>query len=106
MSSSIRFATTRKSAHVFANDFTFDGLRTTISGQVLKDTGEVVPGLFAVGNDRASIMGGNYPGAGITLGPAMTFGYITGRFIAGMDSPARQAQAAEEPTPKEVRHAA
>jgi hypothetical protein len=39
-----------------------------------------------VGNDRASIMGGNYPGAGITLGPAMTFGFITGRFVAGVQA--------------------
>ena len=62
---------------------TFDGLRTTPVGQVLKDSGEIIPGLYAVGNDRASIMGGNYPGAGITLGPNMTFGYVTGRFIAG-----------------------
>ena len=29
-----------------------------------------------MGNDAASIMGGNYPGAGITLGPALTFGYV------------------------------
>ncbi|WP_370158129.1 FAD-binding protein, partial [Salipiger bermudensis] len=63
---------------------TFDGLETTVEGQVLDREGSVIPGLFAVGNDRASIMGGNYPGAGITLGPAMTFGYITGRHLAGV----------------------
>ena len=61
---------------------TFDGIRTTVQGQVLKDTGDVVPGLYAVGNDRASIMGGNYPGAGITLGPALTFGYVAGQELA------------------------
>jgi succinate dehydrogenase/fumarate reductase flavoprotein subunit len=61
---------------------TFDGIRTCVSGQVLRDSGEVVPGLYAVGNDRASIMGGNYPGAGITHGPNMTFAYVTANFIA------------------------
>lgn len=61
---------------------TFDGLKTTVPGEVLDRQGDVIPGLYAVGNDRASIMGGNYPGAGITLGPAMTFGWITGRALA------------------------
>jgi hypothetical protein len=42
----------------------------------------VIEGLYAVGNDRASIMGGNYPGAGITHGPNMTFGFVTGNAIA------------------------
>ncbi|OWJ73505.1 3-oxosteroid 1-dehydrogenase [Haematobacter massiliensis] len=63
---------------------TFDGLETTVAGEVLNRQGQIIPGLFAVGNDRASVMGGNYPGAGITLGPAMTFGYITGRHLAGL----------------------
>ena len=78
---------------------TFDGLRTTVQGQVVADGNHPIPGLFAVGNDRASIMGGNYPGAGITLGPIMTFGYVTGNYIAdqasqqtGSKQPNRQAQ--------------
>jgi len=62
----------------------FDGLSTDVSGQVVNDAGQPIPGLFAVGNDRASMMGGNYPGAGITLGPIMTFGYIAGRKLAGV----------------------
>lgn len=78
---------------------TFDGLRTSVVGEVLRADGSTVAGLYAVGNDRASIMGGNYPGAGITLGPAMTFGWLTARHIAG-DLPA-QATA-----PQEQRHAA
>ena len=61
---------------------TFDGLRTSIQGEVLDAANQPIEGLYAVGNDRASIMGGNYPGAGITLGPIMTFGYITGQHIA------------------------
>lgn len=62
---------------------TFEGIRTNVVGAVLRPDGEPIPGLYAVGNDRASIMGGNYPGAGITLGPIMTFGYVTARHIAG-----------------------
>ncbi len=63
---------------------TFDGLTTDTVGRVLGQDAEPIPGLYAVGNDRASIMGGNYPGAGITLGPIMTFGFITGRHLAGV----------------------
>lgn len=63
---------------------TFDGIRTSTVGEVLSEHNEKISGLYAVGNDRASIMGGNYPGAGITLGPIMTFGYITAHHIAGL----------------------
>ena len=61
---------------------TFDGIQTSVVGEVKRKDGSVIPGLFAVGNDRASIMGGNYPGAGITHGPNMTFGYVTAHHIA------------------------
>lgn len=61
---------------------TFDGIQTTVVGEVKRRDGSVIDGLYAVGNDRASIMGGNYPGAGITHGPNMTFGYVTANHIA------------------------
>jgi|BEDMetMinimDraft_2_1075160.scaffolds.fasta_scaffold01177_5 glycine/D-amino acid oxidase-like deaminating enzyme len=49
------------------------GLLTDAAGRVLDPEGAVIPGLFACGNDMASVMGGAYPGPGITLGPALTF---------------------------------
>ncbi|MDF2370690.1 MAG: FAD-dependent oxidoreductase [Rhizobiaceae bacterium] len=55
---------------------TFAGIRTDPRARVLDHNGAAIPGLYAVGNDAASIMSGTYPGAGITLGPAITFGYI------------------------------
>lgn len=61
---------------------TFAGIATDASCQVLTKDKRKVKGLFAVGNDAASIMGGNYPGAGITLGPALTFGYVVGQVLA------------------------
>jgi succinate dehydrogenase/fumarate reductase flavoprotein subunit len=61
---------------------TFAGLRADANAQVLGGEGQPIPGLYAAGNDLASIMGGNYPGGGITLGPAMTFGYIAANHIA------------------------
>jgi succinate dehydrogenase/fumarate reductase flavoprotein subunit len=62
---------------------TYAGIKTDANARALDAEGEPITGLYAVGNDMASIMGGNYPGAGITLGPALTFGYIAGRHIAG-----------------------
>ena len=59
------------------------GLVTNEHSQVLHQDGSVVAGLYACGNDMDSIMAGIYPGPGITLGPAMTFGYIAARHAAG-----------------------
>jgi len=61
---------------------TYAGIVTDANARALDADGRVIPGLYAAGNDMASIMGGNYPGAGITLGPALTFGYIAGRHLA------------------------
>ena len=61
---------------------TYHGLVTDERTRVLDVERKPIPGLFAVGNDAASIFGGSYPGAGATLGPAMTFGYICGKNFA------------------------
>jgi predicted oxidoreductase len=61
---------------------TFAGLTTDENTRVLDVSGKPIRGLYAVGNDAASVMGGNYPGAGITLGPALTFGYVAAMHLA------------------------
>lgn len=63
---------------------TFAGLRTNANAQVLDEHQQAITGLYAVGSDMVSIMGGHYPAGGINLGPAATFGYIAGRHIAGV----------------------
>ena len=42
----------------------------------MRPDGTVIPGLYAAGNASAAVMGHSYTGAGATLGPAMTFGYV------------------------------
>jgi succinate dehydrogenase/fumarate reductase flavoprotein subunit len=59
------------------------GISTDSSTRVLREDGSIIPGLYACGNDMASVMEGAYPGPGITLGPALVFGWIAGRQIAG-----------------------
>ena len=55
------------------------GLASDASARVLDADGTPIDGLYACGNDMESIMAGRYPGPGITLGPAMTFGFIAAR---------------------------
>jgi succinate dehydrogenase/fumarate reductase flavoprotein subunit len=68
---------------IFCADLgTFTGLRTNESAQVLRRDGTEIPGLYASGNDMAIMMGSHSVGGGITLGPAMVFGYIAGCSLA------------------------
>ena len=61
---------------------TFAGIRTDHHARALDEDGAVIRGLYAVGNDMASVLGGNYSGGGITLGPGMAFGFIAGQHAA------------------------
>ena len=63
---------------------TLAGLKVNASAQVLDAQGLPITGLYACGNDMNSMMGGNYPSGGMTLGPAMTFGFIAAHHGAGM----------------------
>jgi succinate dehydrogenase/fumarate reductase flavoprotein subunit len=62
---------------------TFAGLRTNAHAQVLDTQGQPIEGLYAGGNDMNSLMAGHYPSGGITLGPAMTFGWLAAHHMAG-----------------------
>ena len=59
------------------------GLVMDEHARVLREDGSIIAGLYAVGNNSASVMGNTYPGAGSTIGPSMTFGYIAAKHIAG-----------------------
>ncbi|MFI9645479.1 3-oxosteroid 1-dehydrogenase [Streptomyces sp. NPDC052040] len=59
------------------------GMRTDARARVLRADGSVVPGLYAAGNASAAVMGHSYAGAGSTIGPAMTFGYVAALDLAG-----------------------
>ncbi|MEV4866777.1 3-oxosteroid 1-dehydrogenase [Streptomyces ossamyceticus] len=59
------------------------GLLTDARARVLRPDGSVIRGLYAAGNASAAVMGRSYAGAGSTIGPAMTFGYVAALDLAG-----------------------
>jgi 3-oxosteroid 1-dehydrogenase len=61
---------------------TSGGLLTDEYARVLRPDGSLVPGLYAVGNTSAPVMGRSYAGAGATIGPAMTFGFVAAKHLA------------------------
>jgi len=85
---------------------TYGGVVTDAQARVLREDGSVIPGLYATGVSTASVMGGNYPGPGSSVGPAFVWGYVAARHAAGLDeaqvpqparAEARSAQAARSP---------
>jgi len=70
------------------------GLVGDENAQLLRRDGSAISGLYACGNDLQSIMGGVYPGPGITVGPAIVFGAIAARHAARRAVAARKGEAA------------
>lgn len=62
------------------------GVDVDVNAQALDTKGKSVPGLYAIGNTSSSVMGHTYPGAGSTIGPAMTFGYVAAKHAMGANS--------------------
>jgi 3-oxosteroid 1-dehydrogenase len=62
---------------------TYGGVVTDEFARVLRLDGSVISGLYATGISTASVMGRAYPGAGCSIGPAFTFGYIAAKHAAG-----------------------
>ncbi|WP_439134199.1 FAD-dependent oxidoreductase [Pseudomaricurvus sp.] len=68
---------------VFPGDVsTYGGVVTDENSRVLRKDGSVIEGLYATGVSTASVMGRTYPGAGASIGPACTWGYIAAHHAA------------------------
>jgi 3-oxosteroid 1-dehydrogenase len=67
---------------------TYGGVITDAQARVLKADGTPIEGLYACGISTASPWGGVYPGAGASVGPSMTFGWIAARHAAGLGNQA------------------
>lgn len=62
------------------------GVDVDVNGQAMDTAGNPINGLYAIGNTSSSVMGHTYPGAGSTLGPAMTFGYVAARHAMSLNN--------------------
>jgi 3-oxosteroid 1-dehydrogenase len=58
---------------------TYGGLVTDEFARVLREDGSVIDGLYATGTSTASVMGKATPGAGGSIGPSFTWGYVAAK---------------------------
>jgi 3-oxosteroid 1-dehydrogenase len=65
---------------------TYGGVVTNSNAQVLREDGSVIPGLYATGTTTASVMGRAYPGAGASIGPSFTWGYVAAKHAAHLNN--------------------
>ncbi len=72
------------------------GVVTDARARALRADGSVIEGLYAAGNASSAVMGHTYAGAGATIGPAITFGYVAALDIAGRASSRPAADASTE----------
>ena len=76
---------------------TFAGIASNEHAQARDAQGRAIDGLYTCGNDMASVMGGHYPSGGITLGPALTFGYLLAHHAAGLPPPSTKTATCHAP---------
>lgn len=72
------------------------GISTDAHAQVRAERGGIIPGLYAAGNDAASMMGSEYPGAGVQVGSAMTFGWVAAHLALDSVAESTEVQSTEE----------
>jgi 3-oxosteroid 1-dehydrogenase len=65
---------------------TYGGVVTDSNARVLREDGTVIGGLYATGTTTASVMGRVYPGAGCSIGPSFTWGYVAAKHAAHLDN--------------------
>jgi 3-oxosteroid 1-dehydrogenase len=67
---------------------TYGGVVIDEYARVLMQDGSVLRGLYATGTTTASVMGRTYPGAGCSIGPSFTWGYVAAKHAANLGNQA------------------
>jgi 3-oxosteroid 1-dehydrogenase len=70
---------------------TYGGVITDVDARVLREDGSPIAGLYATGVSTASVMGRSYPGAGASVGPSFTWGFVAAHHALRADEAAAGA---------------